>query len=173
MRPEQHRHIYFWCRDLTKCEEERKKIVLDTKNKYVYCRKCDLSSIESIKEFVNQFQSQETKCDVLVNNAAVMKCRKMVTKEGIESQLGVNHMGHILLTHLLKPSLEKADTNGRVKFLMQMLHFINHNWQICYQFYTWRSSGDRKTSSSMRCILVSVPLILSVIWELTRAYPAI
>jgi len=112
--------VFMACRDLTKCEEERKKIVLDTKNKYVYCRKCDLSSIESIKEFVNQFQSQETKCDVLVNNAAVMKCRKMVTKEGIESQLGVNHMGHILLTHLLKPSLEKADTNGRVIFLMNL-----------------------------------------------------
>lgn len=84
-------------------------------------RKCDLSSIESIKEFVNQFKSQETKCDVLVNNAAVMKCRKMVTKEGIESQLGVNHMGHILLTHLLKPSLEKADTNGRYNSLQKYI----------------------------------------------------
>ena len=30
--------VYMACRDLTKCEEERKKIVLDTKNKYVYCR---------------------------------------------------------------------------------------------------------------------------------------
>ena len=25
-------------RDLEKCEEERQKIVLDTRNKYVYCR---------------------------------------------------------------------------------------------------------------------------------------
>ena len=30
--------VYMACRDLTKCEEERTKIVLDTKNKYVYCR---------------------------------------------------------------------------------------------------------------------------------------
>ena len=30
--------VFMACRDLTKCEEERKKIVLDTKNKYVYCR---------------------------------------------------------------------------------------------------------------------------------------
>ena len=68
-------------------------------------RKCDLASRESIKEFVSQFRSQETKCDVLINNAGVMKCRKMVTVDGIENQLGVNHMGHYLLTHLLKPCL--------------------------------------------------------------------
>ena len=30
--------VYMACRDLKKCEEERTKIVLDTKNKYVYCR---------------------------------------------------------------------------------------------------------------------------------------
>ena len=30
--------VYMACRDLRKCEEERKEIVLDTKNKYVYCR---------------------------------------------------------------------------------------------------------------------------------------
>ena len=30
--------VYMACRDLTKCEEERTKIVLDTRNKFVYCR---------------------------------------------------------------------------------------------------------------------------------------
>ena len=32
------RQHYQCCRDLSKCEEERQKIVLDTRNKYVYCR---------------------------------------------------------------------------------------------------------------------------------------
>ena len=30
--------VFMACRDLKKCEEERKKIVLDTRNKYIYCR---------------------------------------------------------------------------------------------------------------------------------------
>lgn len=111
--------VYMACRDMRKCEEERKNIVLDTRNKYVYCRKCDLESMESIREFVTQFKEQEEKCDVLVNNAGVMKCRKMLTKDGIEAQLGVNHMGHYLLTNLLKPCLEVAG-KSRVIYLMNL-----------------------------------------------------
>jgi len=41
------------------------------------------------------------KVDILVNNAGVMGCPRETTKEGIEMQLGVNHMGHFLLTNLL------------------------------------------------------------------------
>ena len=43
-------------------------------------RKCDLASMESVREFVTQFRSQEESCDVLVNNAGVMNCRRMLTK---------------------------------------------------------------------------------------------
>lgn len=111
--------VYMACRDLTKCEEERTKIVLDTKNKYVYCRKCDLSSQASIRDFVSQFSSGESQCDVLINNAAVMKCRKSVTSEGIEQQLGVNFMGHLLLSHLLKPAL-RSSSNARIIYLMNL-----------------------------------------------------
>ena len=111
--------VYMACRDMRKCEEERKNIVLDTRNKYVYCRKCNLESIESIREFVTQFREQEESCDMLVNNAGVMKCRKMLTKDGIEAQLGVNHMGHYLLTNLLKPCLEVAG-KSRVMYLMNL-----------------------------------------------------
>merc|ERR1719483_1302442 len=111
--------VYMACRDLKKCEEERKKIVMDTRNKYVYCRKCDLASLDSVREFVTQFRSQEERCDVLVNNAGVMNCRKMLTKDGIESQLGINHMGHFLLTNLLKPCLE-ASGKSRVINLMNL-----------------------------------------------------
>ena len=31
-------NVYMDCGDMRKCEEERKNIVLDTRNKYVYCR---------------------------------------------------------------------------------------------------------------------------------------
>jgi len=46
--------------------------------------------------------------DVLINNAGVMRCSKSITKEGIETHLGVNHMGHFLLTNLLLDYLKKS-----------------------------------------------------------------
>jgi len=107
------------CRDLKKCEEERQKIVLDTRNKYVYCRRCDLASFQSIRDFVTQFNKQEEKCDVLINNAGIMKCRKMHTQDGIELQLGTNHMGPYLLSHLLRPQLKRSG-EGRIVYLTNL-----------------------------------------------------
>jgi retinol dehydrogenase-13 len=112
--------IYMACRSITKCEEARKEIVLDTKNKNVYCRECDLSSFVSIKAFVKRyvqisdlekilysfglyssFKAEQSKLDILINNAGVMRCPRSLTREGIELQLGTNHLGHFLLTNLL------------------------------------------------------------------------
>lgn len=45
---------------------------------------------------------------MLINNAGVMRCKKSLTKEGIETHLGVNHMGHFLLTNLLLDYLKKS-----------------------------------------------------------------
>lgn len=42
------------CRDMKKCEEVADTIILETKNKHVYCMECDLSSMDSIREFVKK-----------------------------------------------------------------------------------------------------------------------
>lgn len=47
-------HVYMACRDLERCEAARAEIVLESKNKYVYCRECDLASFESIRKFADR-----------------------------------------------------------------------------------------------------------------------
>lgn len=96
------------CRDMKLCEKARIDIVMDTGNKYVYCRPCDLASQESIRQFVKKFKSEHKDLHFLINNAGIMKCKKGYTKEGIEMQLGVNFMGHFLLTNLLLDTLKAS-----------------------------------------------------------------
>ncbi|XP_051159561.1 retinol dehydrogenase 13-like [Leptopilina boulardi] len=98
--------IIMACRDMNKCETVRKEIVLETMNKYIYCRQCDLASQESIRKFVKNFKEEFKELHILINNAAVMSCPKSKTKEGIEMQLGVNYIGHFLLTNLLLDTLK-------------------------------------------------------------------
>jgi len=116
------------CRDMKKCESVRKEIVMESSNKYVYCRQCDLASMESIRQFAKRFNEEESRLDILINNAGVMRCPKSLTSEGIEMQLGVNHMGHFLLTHLLLDKIKEskpsrvinvssvAHTRGKINF---------------------------------------------------------
>jgi NAD(P)-dependent dehydrogenase (short-subunit alcohol dehydrogenase family) len=61
----------------------------------------DLASVRKAAEIV----AREPRLDVLVNNAGVMWNPKTVTKDGFESQFGVNHLGHFALTGLLLPKL--------------------------------------------------------------------
>lgn len=61
----------------------------------------DLSDSASIKHFAEEFKEKYQQLDVLLNNAGIMTPPYTSTKDGLESQIGVNHFGHFLLTYLL------------------------------------------------------------------------
>lgn len=44
-------HVYMACRDMKECEKLCEEFMLETKNKRIHCMKCDLSSMQSIREF--------------------------------------------------------------------------------------------------------------------------
>jgi retinol dehydrogenase 13 len=50
--------VFMACRDMEKCEATRRDIVVETGNKFVYCRPCDLASTQSIREFVQRYNQQ-------------------------------------------------------------------------------------------------------------------
>lgn len=74
---------------------------------------CDLASMKSIRNFVSEFKTKYKKLDVLINNAGVLCIKKETTEDGFERQIGVNHLGHFLLTNLLIDLLLKSD-DGRI-----------------------------------------------------------
>ncbi|CAK0898784.1 unnamed protein product [Prorocentrum cordatum] len=72
----------------------------------------ELSSQASVRSFASAFLEKYGRLDILVNNAGVMACPLERTEEGYEMQLATNHLGHFLLTVLLKSVLEQC--KGRV-----------------------------------------------------------
>lgn len=53
-----------------------------------------------------RLQDADRPIDVLLNNAGVMACPQMETRQGFEYQFGTNHLGHFLFTTMLLPKLK-------------------------------------------------------------------
>ncbi|PYH87719.1 short-chain dehydrogenase [Aspergillus ellipticus CBS 707.79] len=72
----------------------------------------NLSDLRTIKPFVTQFLSQESRLDLLFNNAGVASMpTTSLTAQTLEPHLGTNCVGPYLLTHLLSPILTTTATN--------------------------------------------------------------
>ncbi|XP_048857466.1 dehydrogenase/reductase SDR family member 13-like isoform X1 [Brienomyrus brachyistius] len=66
----------------------------------------DLGSLESVRSFAENFLKSERRLDLLINNAGIFKQGR--TKDGLGMMLGVNHIGHFLLTNLLLDRLKQC-----------------------------------------------------------------
>lgn len=75
---------------------------------------CDLASPGSVRDAARRIIKLRTPIGALLNNAAILPKRRMLTPDGYELQLAVNHLGHFLLTNLLLPRLLAAPRPCRV-----------------------------------------------------------
>ncbi|XP_076026215.1 polyprenol dehydrogenase-like [Genypterus blacodes] len=72
----------------------------------------DLASLQSVRQFVQTFKARDLQLNILVNNAGVMLVPEGRTKDGFEQHLGVNYLGHFLLTWLLLDALKDSGKHG-------------------------------------------------------------
>jgi retinol dehydrogenase 14 len=73
----------------------------------------DLSSQQSIRQLVKEFDARHDRLHVLVNNAGMTSARRSETVDGLETVFATNHLGPFLLTNLLLPVL-KASAPARI-----------------------------------------------------------
>lgn len=99
----------------------------------------DLASLQSVRNFTDEFKSKYDSLHVLVNNAGIFPTKKRMTTDGFEMQFGVNHLAHFLLTLRLLDLL-KASCPARVVTVSSMMH---KNASIDFDSFT----GDAKYNS--------------------------
>jgi len=134
----------------------------------------DLTSFSSIADAASTFKSQESRLDVLINNAGIMAPPYSTTKEGYEIQFGTNHMGHALLTKLLIPTMldtaKQPGSDVRIVNLSSMGHQmpvskgIEFDQQALEKESTWRRYGSSKLANILfaRSLALEYPTITSV-----------
>lgn len=89
--------VIMLCRNEKRGKEAYNELVKDG-NSRTYLILCDLGDYESVRAFARQVREQFGRVDVLVNNAGFISLDRQETKEGLERQFGINHIGHFLLT---------------------------------------------------------------------------
>ncbi|GAA0372296.1 SDR family oxidoreductase [Bacillus horti] len=109
------------CRDKERGKKALQVAQEESGSQHIHLMTCDLGSFQSIRTFVEEFKVAHSHLDVLINNAGVVTIKRTVTPEGHEAMMGVNHLGHFLLTNLLLDWLARAD-HGRVVVLSSGAH---------------------------------------------------
>jgi len=106
-------------RDTNKGQSVKNQILNQTPSAVIEVAALDLMDLDSVRKFA---ASQSTKpIDVLLNNAGIMAVPFEKTKDGFESQMGTNHLGHFLLTELLFDAISEG-SNPRIVNVSSSAH---------------------------------------------------
>jgi len=124
--------VVITARDKEKGERIIREISEKTANPKVHMLFLDLASLVSVRHLAEKYSAKYDRLDVLINNAGGYFGYRNSTAEGFEYSFGVNHLGHFLLTNLLKEHLisskariinvsSDAQMMGRIDFIDLML----------------------------------------------------
>lgn len=98
----------------------------------------DLGDLESVKAFAKYISDKYPVIDVLICNAGIMNAPAGVTKNGFESQMGVNVIGHFLLAKAL------VDKTKRQVWVSSLGHTLDKGARIDIEYTKHFSSDNMK-----------------------------
>jgi NAD(P)-dependent dehydrogenase (short-subunit alcohol dehydrogenase family) len=97
--------VWLAVRNAQRGEDARARIEASAARGPVQVGMCDLSRLESVREFAQRFGAEAGRLDILVHNAGVLTPQREVSADDIEMTLATNVVGPFLLTGLLLPLL--------------------------------------------------------------------
>lgn len=139
--------VLLGCRTKERAEEAITRIKRLTPNANLAWLPLDLGDIEAVRAAAVT-ASEEPRIDALINNAGIMNPPLTRTKQGFESQFGINHLGVFALTSLLLPKL--AETPGsRIVVTSSIAHLkATINWDDLNAERSY-SKGERYGASKL------------------------
>ena len=145
-------YVVLGCRDQSRAEAARDRIKAAVPNcRGVEVAIFDLADLASVKAWASRAQDFGLPLDVLVNNAGVMACPEMTTRDGFEYQFGVNHLGHFLLTNMLMPLMVDPARSSRIVSVSSAAHLFGHmnfdDLQNRIKYDPWRAYGASKLAN--------------------------
>jgi NAD(P)-dependent dehydrogenase (short-subunit alcohol dehydrogenase family) len=114
-------------------------------------REVDLGSLDAVRAFAEATLAEHDRIDMLINNAGLMATPAGETKDGFETQIGVNHLGHFVLTERFMPALERAPA-ARVVTLTSVGRYTgrpltDERIRLNGDYGPWRAYGDSKLAN--------------------------
>ena len=92
-------------RDRARAEAARKDVTERSRNEHVDVLLADFASLDAVRALAREFSERYRSLDLLVNNAGLVMRERVLTPDGYETTLAVNHLAPFLLTHLLRERL--------------------------------------------------------------------
>lgn len=108
-------------RSREKAERVRDELRHESGNARVDAVVGDLSELASVRALAREVEALTDTLHVLLHNAGVFVHERRLTSEGFETTFVVNHLAPFLLTHLLRPLLERG-APSRVVVVSSIAH---------------------------------------------------
>jgi NAD(P)-dependent dehydrogenase (short-subunit alcohol dehydrogenase family) len=114
-------------------EETKAAITHGTPDANIRILNMDLGSQEPVRKAAAEVNSFDENIDILINCAGIMCPPYRKTPEGIESQFGINHVGHFLFTYLIMP---KINRDGRIinvtsaGYVLSGVRYEDYNFEV-------------------------------------------
>ena len=144
--------VIMCCRDLSKGEKAKQKLLTFNFSGKIELVELDLSDLKNVKNFAKSIKNKFDYLDVLINNAGIMAPPKTFSKQGLEIQFAVNHLAHMSLTLELLPMLEEKNNSRVVTVTSGVQYFGKIQWddlQGNLKYDRWASYAQSKLSNVM------------------------
>ncbi|KAL8114606.1 hypothetical protein AgCh_021459 [Apium graveolens] len=156
-------HVIMGVRNCKAGEKVKEAILKKIPGAKIDVMEIDLNTFASIRKFAAAFIATGLPLNILVNNAGIMSPPFTLSKDGIEQQFAVNHLGPFLLTNLLLDTMKTTARNcgkeGRIVNIGSELHKFGYKEGIRFDKINDKDSyvpnsayGQSKLCNTLHCL---------------------